>query len=99
MNINRKVSPKKSLITFLCCDPLFECVPSLTLTWDNSFICFPDEEPKIWIELEKKIYNKITILVGIKLPLFAVKANSSSGDKDGLGKSGFDVLRGTRRWK
>jgi len=27
----------------------------------------------------------------------AASAISSSGDNDGLGKSGFDVLRGTRR--
>ena len=30
-------------------------------------------------------------------PPLAASANSSSGDNDGLGKSGFDVLRGTRR--
>lgn len=29
----------------------------------------------------------------------AAMAISSSGDNEGLGRSGFDVLRGTRRWK
>jgi len=31
--------------------------------------------------------------------LLAVSASSSSGDKVGLGRSGFDVLRGIRRSK
>ena len=76
---------KGSALTFLCCDAFIAWVISLTRIP-------PDESSAD--ESKRDLPSGIDVV-----PAAAAMAISSSGDNDGLGRSGFDVLRGTRRWK